>query len=92
MLHDKSHLNSQPKKLKFDNDISLDCTSLPNDHLGISSSNKSDSSSVVIYTPSTEDIIFVDDTCSDEMDTMDLLADIMKPNNTENLKKYESKT
>ncbi|XP_065360997.1 uncharacterized protein CtIP isoform X2 [Calliphora vicina] len=79
---------TQPKQLKFDNnDISTDCTSLPNEHLSIST-NKNDTSSVVILTPSSEDIIFVDDTCDydQEIDTMDLLGD-----NLEKLKKYESK-
>ncbi|KNC20627.1 hypothetical protein FF38_06912 [Lucilia cuprina] len=79
----------QPKQLKFDNEISTDCTALPNDPMSISTI-KSDTSSVVILTPATQDIIFVDD-CSDfehEIDTMDLLA---SNDNLEKLKKYESK-
>ncbi|XP_037827602.1 uncharacterized protein LOC119615667 [Lucilia sericata] len=79
----------QPKQLKFDNEISTDCTALPNDPMSISTI-KSDTSSVVILTPGTQDIIFVDD-CSDvehEIDTMDLLA---STDNLEKLKKYESK-
>ncbi|KAM7358733.1 CTBP-interacting protein [Cochliomyia hominivorax] len=76
--------NLKPKQLKYDNDKSTDCTSLPNDNLGISSS-KSDTSSVVILTPATQDVIFVDDTCNEpEIDTMDLMAD-----DYENLKKFE---
>lgn len=74
----------EPKELKFDNDMSAFST------------EKSDSSSVVILTPASQDIIFIDDTSDleHEIDTMDLLADMMKQgsaDNLEKLKEYESK-
>lgn len=85
-----------PKQLNFNkmaDESNMDCmATLHSDH----SSGRSDSSSVVILTPATQDVIFVDDTCTDvsDVDTMDLLADIMKANDTENLRnlqRYESK-
>ncbi|TMW50502.1 hypothetical protein DOY81_004430 [Sarcophaga bullata] len=86
---------TKSKRLKFDTDISTDCVALPNDDLGITD-DKTQTSSVVILTPGTQDIIFVDDSCNEDgdIDTMDLMADVMKKDNTEmleNLKKYESK-
>lgn len=87
---------TKSKQLKFNNDdISTDCVALPNIDLG-NTNDKMETSSVVILTPGTQDIIFVDDSCNEaeDIDTMDLMTDIMKKDNTEmleNLKKYESK-
>lgn len=81
----------KPKELIFNNnDFSTDCVALGNEHLGITN-DKMETSSVVILTPGTQDIIFVDDDDDGGIDTMDLMANIMKEDNSENLKKYESK-
>uniref|UniRef100_A0A1I8MWV4 Uncharacterized protein n=1 Tax=Musca domestica TaxID=7370 RepID=A0A1I8MWV4_MUSDO len=60
------------------------------------SGKSGDSSSVVILTPATQDIIFLDDTSNEfsDINTMDLLADIQKHETEymENLMKYETKS
>lgn len=77
-------------------DESTNCLGVAGDQTTMLMSGKSgDSSSVVILTPATQDIIFLDDTSNEfsDINTMDLLADIQK-HETEymaNLKKYETK-
>lgn len=76
------------------NDTTTDCVALPSSDQTVLSKS-GDSSSVVLLTPATQDIIFLDDTDNDfsDIDTMDLLADIRKHETAymQNLKKYESK-
>ncbi|XP_005188935.4 J domain-containing protein DDB_G0295729 [Musca domestica] len=88
--------NLKAKQLDF-HDESTNCLGVAGDQTTMLMSGKSgDSSSVVILTPATQDIIFLDDTSNEfsDINTMDLLADIQKHETEymENLKKYETKS